>query len=58
MGHAIVYLFASYEKSEDRSCAWGGILPFLRILGARNADVDGVETRRGAAILEDMASVQ
>jgi len=34
---------------------WRGILPFLRILGARDADVDGVEAGEGAAILIDMA---
>jgi len=33
----------------------GGNLPFLRILGARNADVDGVEAEKGTAILIDMA---
>ena len=30
----------------------------MRILGARNADVDGVDIGRGAAIVGDMATIE
>jgi len=55
--HAIVSLFTCYEKSEDRCCVLWGVLPFLRILGARNADVHGVEAEGGLARLTDMAYI-